>query len=148
MTAPYDLQRFKDAQDGVYAQALNELKAGQKQTHWMWFVFPQMAGLGNSPMALRYAIGSRDEAQAYLEHPLLGSRLRECAAALLAVQGKTANQILGFPDDLKLKSSMTLFASLPNADPVFRQVLERYFRGERDERTLQLLPIAPMDGMD
>jgi uncharacterized protein (DUF1810 family) len=139
VTALYDLQRFSDAQESIYAQALNELKAGRKQTHWMWFIFPQMAGLGNSPMAIRYAINSREEAQAYLDHPRLGSRLRECAAALLDVQGRTANQIMGFPDDLKLKSSMTLFATLPNADPVFRQVLERYFRGEQDEKTLQLL---------
>lgn len=139
VTALYDLQRFNDAQESIYAQALNELKAGQKQTHWMWFIFPQVAGLGNSPMAIRYAINSREEAQAYLDHPLLGSRLRECAAALLDVQGKTANQIMGFPDDLKLKSSMTLFATLPTTAPVFRQVLERYFRGEQDEKTLQLL---------
>ena len=139
VTALYDLQRFNDAQESIYAQALNELKAGQKRTHWMWFIFPQVAGLGSSPLAIRYAINSRDEAQVYLDHQFLGSRLRECAAALLDVQGKTASQIMGFPDDLKLKSSMTLFASLPNADPVFRQVLERYFGGEQDEKTLRLL---------
>jgi uncharacterized protein (DUF1810 family) len=134
-----DLQRFLDAQEDTYSDALAELKAGKKRTHWMWFVFPQVAGLGNSPMAVRYAINRRKEAQDYLGHPLLGSRLRECAEALLSVQGKTANEIMGFPDDLKLKSSMTLFAALSNADPVFRQVLERYYQGEQDEKTLQIL---------
>ena len=134
-----DLKRFLDAQEDTYSDALAELKAGKKRTHWMWFIFPQVAGLGNSPMAVRYAINSRVEAQDYLGHPLLGSRLRECAEALLSVQGKTANEIMGFPDDLKLKSSMTLFAALSNADPVFRQVLERYYQGEQDEKTLQIL---------
>lgn len=139
MTAPHDLHRFLDTQESTYAEALAELKAGKKRTHWMWFVFPQVAGLGNSPMAVRYAINSKEEAQAYLDHSVLGSRLRECATALLGVQGKTANEIMGFPDDLKLKSSMTLFAALSNADPVFRQVLERYYHGARDEKTLQIL---------
>lgn len=134
-----DLKRFLDAQEDTYSDALAELKAGKKRTHWMWFVFPQVTGLGNSPMAVRYAINSRKEAQDYLGHPLLGSRLRECAEALLSVQGKTANEIMGFPDDLKLKSSMTLFAALSNTDPVFRQVLERYYQGEQDEKTLQIL---------
>ena len=134
-----DLKRFLDAQESTYSDALAELQAGMKRTHWMWFIFPQVAGLGNSPMAVRYAINSRKEAQDYLGHPLLGSRLRECAEALLSVQGKTANEIMGFPDDLKLKSSMTLFAALSNADPMFRQVLERYYQGEQDEKTLQIL---------
>jgi len=134
-----DLKRFLDAQENTFSEALAELKAGKKRTHWMWFVFPQVAGLGNSPMAVRYAINSREEAQDYLGHPLLGSRLRECASALLGVQGRTANEIMGFPDDLKLKSSMTLFAALSNADPVFRQVLEHYYQGEQDEKTLQIL---------
>jgi len=134
-----DLKRFLDAQESTYSDALAELKAGKKRTHWMWFVFPQVAGLGNSPMAIRYAINRREEAQDYLGHPLLGSRLRECASALLGVQGRTANEIMGFPDDLKLKSSMTLFAALSNADPVFRQVLERYYQGAQDEKTLQIL---------
>jgi uncharacterized protein (DUF1810 family) len=115
-----NLQRFLGAQDGTDTDALAELTAGEKRTHWMWFIFPQVAGLGNSPMAVRYAINCREEAQAYLDHPVLGSRLRECATALLGVQGRTANEIMGFPDDLKLKSSMTLFASLPNTDSVFR----------------------------
>lgn len=134
-----DLQRFLDAQENIYPDALAELKAGKKRTHWMWFIFPQVAGLGNSPMAVRYAINSREEAQAYLDHSVLGSRLRECATALIGVQGRTANEIMGFPDDLKLKSSMTLFAAISNADPLFKQVLEHYYQGEQDEKTLQIL---------
>ena len=134
-----DLQRFLDAQDDTYTDALAELTVGEKRTHWMWFIFPQVAGLGNSPMAVRYAINSREEAQAYLNHPVLGSRLRECATALLGVQSRTANEIMGFPDDLKLKSSMTLFAALPNTDLVFSQVLGRYYQCEQDEKTVQIL---------
>ena len=134
-----DLKRFLDAQENTYPEALAELKAGEKRTHWIWFVFPQVAGLGNSPMAIRYAINSREEAQDYLGHPVLGIRLRECASALLGVQGRTANEIMGFPDDLKLKSSMTLFAALSNADPAFRQVLGHYYQGEQDDKTLQIL---------
>lgn len=107
----------------------------------MWFIFPQVAGLGNSSMAVRYAINSREEAQAYLDHPVLGTRLRQCASTLLAVQGKTANEIMGFPDDLKLKSSMTLFAALPSADPLFQQVLDRYYGGELDDKTLKILSL-------
>lgn len=136
---PFDLQRFLDAQTGCYAEALAELNQGEKRTHWMWFIFPQFAGLGSSPMAQRYAIRSRAEAAQYLRHPVLGVRLRECSEALLGVQGKPIDTILGFPDNLKLQSSMTLFASIDGADPVFAQVLERYFQGEQDAKTLQLL---------
>ncbi len=133
------LQRFLDAQDGVYEQALAELRAGRKRTHWMWFVFPQIAGLGHSSTAVYYAIADLAEARAYLAHPLLGARLAECAEALLGVTGRTAHEILGSPDDLKLRSSMTLFAQVAGPDSVFRRVLERYYGGEADARTLDLL---------
>ena len=141
MTAsdPFDLQRFIDAQDGVYETALAELRAGSKQSHWMWFVFPQLAGLGRSPTALFYAIASIDEARAYLEHPLLGARLRECVDALLSWTDKRApEQILGSIDAIKLRSSLTLFDHI---DPhsLFEQALLNFFEGRRDERTLALL---------
>lgn len=135
----FDLQRFLEAQAGSYAQALAELRAGEKRSHWMWFVFPQLEGLGSSPTALRYAVRSRAEAEAYLAHPILGSRLRECAQALLGVQGRAIGAILGFPDDLKLQSSMTLFAALEETDTLFAKVLERYYAGRRDAKTLELL---------
>jgi uncharacterized protein (DUF1810 family) len=132
------LERFVSAQTGTYEAALAELTAGHKRSHWMWFVFPQIAGLGTSPTAQRYAIASLDEARAYLAHPVLGPRLRECAGALLGLGNRTAAEILGYPDDLKLRSSMTLFARAA-ADPgVFQAVLDRYFPGP-DERTLQLI---------
>jgi len=133
------LQRFLDAQDGVYATALAELRAGRKRSHWMWFVFPQIAGLGHSSTAAYYAIADLAEARAYLAHPLLGTRLAECAEALLGVTGRTAHEIFGSPDDLKLRSSMTLFAQVAGPDSVFRRVLERYYGGEADARTLDLL---------
>jgi len=133
------LQRFLDAQDGVYEQALAELRAGRKRSHWMWFVFPQIAGLGHSSTAVYYAIADLAEARAYLAHPLLGARLAECAGALLGVTGRTAHEILGSPDDLKLRSSMTLFAQVAGPDSVFQRVLERYYGGEADARTLDLL---------
>jgi uncharacterized protein (DUF1810 family) len=135
---PRDLDRFVSAQAGVYREALAELTAGRKRTHWMWFIFPQIAGLGSSPAAQRYAIASLDEARAYLAHPVLGPRLRECADALLAVEGKSAEEILGYPDDLKLRSSMTLFARAADDPDVFEAVLERYYDGP-DPRTLALL---------
>jgi uncharacterized protein (DUF1810 family) len=133
-----DLDRFVAAQDGVYADALAELRAGRKRTHWMWFVFPQIAGLGSSPTAQRYAIASLDEARAYLAHPVLGPRLRECARALLAVEGRSARDILGHPDDLKLRSSMTLFARAADDPALFQAVLDRYYDGP-DPLTLKLL---------
>jgi uncharacterized protein (DUF1810 family) len=135
---PRDLDRFVSAQASVYPSALSELTAGRKRTHWMWFIFPQIAGLGSSPAAQRYAIASLDEARAYLAHPVLGPRLRECADALLAVDGKSAEEILGYPDDLKLRSSMTLFARAADDPDVFEAVLERYYDGP-DPRTLALL---------
>ncbi len=126
------------AQRGVHAIAVAELRAGRKRTHWMWFVFPQIAGLGSSPTARQYAISSLDEARAYLAHPVLGPRLREAAEAVLGVEGRTASAILGSPDDLKLRSSMTLFARVEGAPPVFQQVLDRYYDGP-DPRTLDLI---------
>jgi uncharacterized protein (DUF1810 family) len=132
------LDRFVSAQDGVYPDALAEIRAGRKRTHWMWFVFPQFAGLGSSPTAQRYAIASLDEARAYLAHPVLGPRLRESAAALLAVEGRSAEDIFGYPDDLKLRSSMTLFAHAADDPAAFEAVLDRYYDGP-DERTLELI---------
>jgi uncharacterized protein (DUF1810 family) len=136
----YDLQRFVDAQDrgGAYEQALAELRAGRKTGHWMWFVFPQIAGLGRSAMSRRYAIASLAEARAYLAHPLLGRRLRECAGALLDLSGG-ALEILGDVDALKLRSSMTLFARAAPDEAVFQRVLDRYFDGRLDEVTVERL---------
>jgi uncharacterized protein (DUF1810 family) len=133
-----DLERFVSAQDGVYPEALAELKAGRKRTHWMWFVFPQIAGLGASATAQRYAIASLDMARAYLAHPVLGPRLRECARTLLAIDGRSATDIFGYPDDLKLRSSMTLFARAADDPEVFEAVLDRYYDGP-DQRTLERL---------
>jgi uncharacterized protein (DUF1810 family) len=133
-----DLGRFVSAQAAVYPDALAELKEGRKRTHWMWFVFPQIAGLGASPTARRYAIRSLDEARAYLAHPVLGPRLAECARAVLAVDGTTAEDIFGYPDDLKLRSSMTLFARAADDPGVFQAVLDRYYDGP-DPKTLDLL---------
>ena len=132
----FDLSRFTSAQAGVYDQALAELKAGRKRSHWMWFVFPQIAGLGSSPTARRYAIASLAEARAYLADPVLGPRLIESAMALLAVEGRTAEEILGYPDDLKLRSSMTLFARAAPQSKVFQEVLDRYYDGKPDPQTL------------
>ena len=134
------LSLFIDAQsDGTYAQALDELRAGRKVGHWMWFVFPQIAGLGSSPTSRRYAIDSLAEASDYLHHPVLGPRLVECARAVLSHPGATAHQIMGSPDDVKLRSSMTLFASADESEPVFQQVLDTFFGGERDPRTVEIL---------
>lgn len=136
---PFDLSRFLEAQEPVYERALAELRHGQKRSHWMWFIFPQIDGLGFSATTKYYAIKSLTEAQQYLDHPILGVRLLECAEAVLAVKGRSISEIFGYPDDLKLKSCMTLFASVPNAPAVFGQVLEKYFHGERDAKTLALL---------
>ncbi len=140
---PFDLARFVAAQAGSYARALGELKAGRKTTHWMWFIFPQVAGLGTSSMAQKYAIGSRAEAEAYLAHPVLGPRLIECAQALLSVTGRTASEIMGSPDDLKLRSSMTLFRAIAGSALPFQIVLDRYYAGQPDERTLEILARWP-----
>ena len=133
------LNRFLDAQASSYGQALSEIKGGRKRSHWMWFIFPQLKGLGYSETARFFAIDDLQEAQLYLQHPVLGPRLVEISKAMLALEGKTANQILGYPDDLKLRSSVTLFAAIPGADPVFKAVLDKYYNGEADEQTLQLL---------
>jgi uncharacterized protein (DUF1810 family) len=136
---PFDLERFVTAQRGVYDDALQELREGEKRSHWIWFIFPQVAGLGSSPMAERYAIQSAREAQAYLAHPVLGPRVVECAQALLNVAGKSATEIVGRPDDVKLRSSMTLFAAVSDPGSPFHAVLDRYFSGESDGRTVDYL---------
>lgn len=138
---PFNLSRFLFAQEDVYATALAELRGGRKQTHWMWFIFPQLAGLGHSAMARRYAIRGLDEAAAYLAHPTLGSRLPECCRAILAVPARSALEIFGSPDDFKLRSSATLFSLVPDAPEEFRAVLDRFFGGHPDQRTLELLEI-------
>lgn len=138
MTDPFDLNRFVQAQNAVYPTVIGELSRGRKQSHWMWFVFPQVAGLGFSAMSQRYAIGSREEANAYLAHPILGARLLECTGLVLAVQGRTINAILGAPDDAKFRSSMTLFGAVSD-EPIFGEAIARYFAGERDDATLQIL---------
>jgi uncharacterized protein (DUF1810 family) len=135
---PYDLQRFITAQEGVYERALAEISSGQKRSHWMWFIFPQIDGLGFSSISKYYAIKSIEEAREYLNHPLLGKRLLECAQAALAIQERSASEIFGYPDDLKLKSAMTLFTRLTEPGSVFDHVLGKYFQGEQDSRTLVL----------
>jgi uncharacterized protein (DUF1810 family) len=145
MGSGYELERFVQAQDagGTHDQALAELRAGRKTSHWMWFVFPQLAGLGRSPTAQRFAISSLEEARAYLLHPVLGPRLRESAEALLSVHGRSAEEILGGIDAMKLRSSMTLFVRAAPEESVFDQVLDRFFGGEQDEATLALLGARP-----
>ncbi len=141
MTAddPYDLQRFVAAQDPVLDRVRAELRRGRKASHWMWFVFPQLAGLGSSAVARHFALSGLDEARAYLAHPVLGPRLVECAGLAAAVEGGSAAEVFGYPDDLKLRSSMTLFARAAPDTPVFAAVLDRYFDGRPDPRTLELL---------
>jgi len=139
MTDPQDLNRFLEAQEKVYPRVLTELQNGRKRSHWMWFIFPQIDGLGFSSTAKFYAIKSREEARAYLEHPLLGARLRECTEAVLANSDRTIPEIFGYPDDLKFKSCMTLFEAVAEPGSVFEQVLDQCLDGQRDERTLALL---------
>lgn len=136
MNTDFNLERFVDAQAGVYDQALAELRAGRKRSHWMWFIFPQIAGLGQSDMARRYAIASTDEAAAYLAHPLLGPRLRTCAAAVAAHDDRPADAIFDYPDNLKFHSSMTLFADVAPDEAVFQTCLDRFFDGAGDPATL------------
>ncbi len=142
MSDPHYLQRFLSAQEGVYQKALAELEAGRKTSHWMWFIFPQLAGLGRSQLAQFYALNDADEARAYLAHPVLGERLTACAKALLRWEGQSATDIMGSPDDLKLRSSMTLFAAVAPDRPVFAKVLETFFKGKGDTRTLNMLGLA------
>ena len=138
----FNLARFMSAQEAVYDQALAEIRRGDKRSHWMWFIFPQIDGLGFSSTAKHYAIKSVEEARQYLAHSVLGHRLRECAEAVLAVEGRSASEIFGSPDDLKLKSSMTLFEYVAGRDSIFGQVLDTYYDGERDARTLEILAAA------
>jgi uncharacterized protein (DUF1810 family) len=140
---PHNLSRFVQAQEDVYEQALDEIHSGRKRSHWMWYIFPQVAGLGFSPTSQRYAIQSLAEAEAYLAHPVLGPRLVECAEAALGVEGRSAHEIFGSPDDMKLKSCATLFACITPAGSVFDRLLDRYFQGQRDGKTLRLLGVAP-----
>jgi len=136
---PHNLQRFIDAQHPIYGQVRDELQDGQKESHWMWFIFPQIKGLGSSPTAQKYAIDDLDEANAYLAHPLLGFRLRECTQLVNAVIGRSIEEIFGYPDHLKFHSSMTLFAQSQPSDNLFAAALAKYFRGEPDRRTLEQL---------
>jgi uncharacterized protein (DUF1810 family) len=136
---PHDLDRFVQAQSGVYAGALAELRRGQKIGHWIWFIFPQIIGLGHSELSLYYGIASLDEAKAYLAQPVLGSRLRECATAVLSVTGRSADEIMGSTDAMKLRSSMTLFHRAAPDEPMFREVLVRYYGGVADSKTDALL---------
>jgi uncharacterized protein (DUF1810 family) len=136
---PYDLQRFVDAQGRVYDTVVGELRGGRKRSHWMWFVFPQLRGLGSSPTAMRFAISSIDEARAYLDHELLGARLRECAGLVRRIDGRTAEEIFGWPDDMKLRSSMTLFARAADDNADFVAVLDKFYGGEEDPATVARL---------
>lgn len=136
---PHELERFVDAQEPVIGDVKRELRSGRKRSHWMWFVFPQIAGLGRSDMARRYAIDSLAEARAYLAHPVLGPRLRECTELVNAIDGRTANDVFGSPDDLKFRSSMTLFEAAADDPSPFRAALETYYDGERDSKTLERL---------
>lgn len=138
---PFDLSRFVAAQAGIYEQALAELQQGKKRSHWMWFIFPQIAGLGTSSTARFYALSGGDEARAYLAHPVLGPRLTACSAALLPHTGRTAAEIFGSPDDLKLRSSLTLFAAVSDTGSLFSRLLTQYYDGQPDPATLQRLQL-------
>jgi uncharacterized protein (DUF1810 family) len=135
----YRLQRFVDAQGGVFEQVCSELREGRKRSHWMWFIFPQIKGLGSSPMAVRFAISSLEEARAYLDHAVLGPRLRECCEIVVGVAGRSVDEIFGYPDDLKFHSSITLFAKAAVENRVFLDALEKYFGGELDRATVERL---------
>jgi uncharacterized protein (DUF1810 family) len=139
---PHNLSRFVEAQEGDYEQALSEIRSGRKQSHWMWYIFPQLDGLGFSSTSKRYSIKSIAEAEAYLNHPVLGPRLMECAEAALSVQGRTALEVFGSPDDMKLRSCATLFARVAPPGSVFDRLLDKYFQGGRDGKTLRLLGVA------
>ena len=136
---PYNLERFVIAQNSVFKQVLSELKAGTKMSHWMWFIFPQIRGLGRSSISLEYAISSRNEAQAYLQHPILGPRLKECTRSVLQVEGRSAADIFDSPDDMKFRSSMTLFAQVSVDDDIFQRALQKCFNGTPDQLTLDRL---------
>jgi uncharacterized protein (DUF1810 family) len=136
---PFDLERFVNAQGPVYGRVCGELRNGWKSSHWMWFIFPQLRGLGSSATAERFGISSRAEAEAYLAHPILGPRLRECTRLVHQIEGRSVEQIFGYPDDLKFRSSMTLFANVTSDNLVFINTLKKYFAGEHDSRTLKML---------
>lgn len=136
---PYHLERFVLAQDRVYPQVLAELRAGRKTSHWMWFIFPQIRGLGRSPVSIEYAISGREEARAYLQHTTLGARLKECTRLVLNVEGRSLEDIFGSPDDMKFRSCMTLFAQVSSEDDVFQRALQKYFAGRPDPLTLDRL---------
>ena len=140
---PHNLSRFVQAQEGVHERALSEIKSGRKRSHWMWYIFPQLDGLGFSPTSKRYSIKSVAEAEAYLSHPVLGPRLKECAEAALGVQGRTAFEIFGSPDDMKLRSCATLFARVSPPGSAFHRLLDKYFHGEPDDKTVRLLQTGP-----
>ena len=139
---PHNLNRFVQAQEHDYDQALSEIRAGRKRSHWMWYVFPQFTGLGSSPTSAHYAIESVQEATAYLAHPVLGPRLLECADAALQIEGRSALEVFGSPDDMKLRSSATLFASVSAEGSVFHRIIDKYFAGEKDVRTIELMSRA------
>jgi uncharacterized protein (DUF1810 family) len=136
---PHNLQRFVAAQNSVYERVLAELRGGKKHGHWMWFIFPQLRGLGYSHTAIAFGISSREEAQAYLKHPILGPRLLECTRLVSLIEGRSIDQIFGYPDDLKFRSSMTLFASVTAENQIFREALQKYFGGEPDPLTMERL---------
>jgi uncharacterized protein (DUF1810 family) len=142
MNDPYNLQRFVDAQNPVFEQVCSELREGHKTSHWMWYIFPQIEGLGNSEMSRRYAISSHGEADAYLRHPILGPRLRECTRLVNLVEGRSARQIFGYIDEMKFRSCMTLFAAVAPNGEVFNRALQKYFGGEFDDLTLQKLRLS------
>jgi len=135
----FDLERFVIAQAPVFLAVLDELRAGRKRSHWMWFIFPQLKGLGHSAMSHRYGISSRREAEAYLAHPLLGTRLRQCTALVIALEGRSVEEIFGAPDDVKFRSSMTLFASVDSESSLFSNALKKYFAGKPDQLTIDRL---------
>jgi uncharacterized protein (DUF1810 family) len=139
MSDPHNLQRFVEAQNPVFDRVRTELRAGRKQTHWMWFIFPQIKGLGQSSIAVKFAIEGRQEAEAYLAHPILGPRLRQCTQLVNDMEGRSISEIFGYPDDLKFHSCMTLFASVTAENQVFIDALRKYFSGEFDEQTLEFL---------
>jgi uncharacterized protein (DUF1810 family) len=138
MNDPFGLQRFVDAQNPVYESVCAELRSGHKQGHWIWFIFPQCRGLGSSAMATRFGISSRHEADAYLNHPLLGPRLEECTRLVNLIEGRSIGQIFGYPDDLKFRSSMTLFRIVAKDNRIFNYALEKYFDGDADPLTLDM----------
>jgi uncharacterized protein (DUF1810 family) len=139
MSESYNLERFVEVQDPVFERVCAELRVGRKRSHWMWFIFPQLAGLGHSEMAMRFAISARREAEAYLAHHILGPRLRQCTQLVNDVKGRSVNEIFGYPDDLKFHSCMTLFVSVTVENQVFSDALQKYFSGEFDRQTIQRL---------